>query len=121
MLTVPVKVNPLIPAGGQVVLLVNKPIPDPKPPPKVFPDVVNPLIVVLSQLVTEIALPPLLVEVMFVNTQLSDPANEIPLPPQALTVTSVTARLSAPQLAMIPKVPAAVTVRLEMLTPATEG
>src|SRR5438045_2857374 len=109
MLIVPPRVNPLIPDGGQLAELVNNPMPAPKIP-NVFPEVVIPLIVVLSQLVIEIPLPPLFVDVIFVRTQLSDPAREIPVPPLLFTVTLVSARLLAPHDAMIPNVPASNTV-----------
>src|SRR6185369_11690416 len=71
--------------------------------------------------VMEIPLPPLFVNVMFVKTQLSEPAKDIPVPPLLFTVTFVNARLSAPQLAMIPNVPASKTVMLLMVTPGTDG
>src|SRR6187431_2195761 len=89
--------------------------------PKELPLVVIPLMVVLSQLVMLTPLPPLLVDVILVNMQLSEPLSEIPVPPELSTATFVSARLSAPHPVCMPKVPAFTRVRFSMVTPATVG
>src|SRR5262245_60011775 len=97
MLMDPGRLSPFIPAGRQNVFDVKIPIPALNPPPKALPLVVIPLIEVLLQFVRFSPLPVLLVEVILVRTQLSEPYTEIPVPPQLLTVTFVRTRLSAPQ------------------------